>query len=207
MASVRNLTSAHSVTITDLHVSALRAFILEGPDAWEGEYAEKLEGETGLGFSLLLHYSFSAATRRAFESHVSPSQVIRYVADLRIALGDDALQLNPRVCERLIRSALGDKALANASQFNEDQVTYTRAKLLLLVALTTDAELGESSVDTLISEAADNARLFDSSSLFSGESAGAPHSGSTHCASMGRAEGRDVGREPSRGEGGSWEAS
>lgn len=165
------MTSAPSVAISDLHVSALRAFILEGPDAWEGEYAEELNDETGLGFSLLLHYSFGAAARHAFGSYFSLSQVIRYVADVRLALGDDALYLNPRVCEQLIRSALGDKTLANTSEHKEDQATNTRAKLLLLVALTTDAELGEHGVDDLISEAADNARNFDSSSLCSGESA------------------------------------
>ncbi|TDC75078.1 hypothetical protein [Actinomadura sp. 7K507] len=201
---MRKLTSAPLVTVTDLHVSALRAFILEGPDAWEGEQAEKLNDETGLGLSLLIHYSFTAAARHIFARSFSLSQVIRYVADVRLALGDDALQLNPRVAEQLIRSALGDKMLTDISHLNEDQVTKTRAKLLLLVALMTDAELGESGVDELINEAAENARKFDSSSLFSRESADSPH------VEGGRDEDTatrsDISRRPSRGTDGGWES-
>lgn len=128
---------------------ALRSFIMEGPDAWEGEYTEKLDGEAGLGFSLLLHCSFAAAARRIFSPAYSLSQVIRYIADLRLALEDDAHQLNPRVAENLIRSALGDKKFSDIP-LDVNKTAKTHAELLLLVALITDAGLDESGVEELI---------------------------------------------------------
>lgn len=161
----KKLTSTPSFAVTDLHVTALRAFITEGPDAWASEYANRLDDETDFGLSLLIHYSFTAAARRMFAPRYSLSQVIRYVADVRLALGDDALQLNPRVAEQLIRSALGDKTLPSISKPDDDQVAKTRAMLLLLVALTADAGLDESGIDELINEAAENARQFDWSTL------------------------------------------
>ena len=201
------MASTPSVTITDLHVSALRAFIAEGPDAWEREYAEKLNKETGIGFSLLLHYSFTAAAQRVFAPAFSLSQVIRYVADVRLALGDDALQLNPRVCEQLIRSALGDKAPTKTSHLNGNQATNTRAKLLLLIALTTNAELTEDGVDELIDEAVENAREFNRKSVFPRESTGSPYSEGGRPEGAGGADGRGVGHEPSRDTSGGWESA
>lgn len=152
-------------------MGAMRALIIEGPEAWEGAHAEELKDETDFGLSLLLHYLFTAATQRVFAPSFSLSEVIRYVADVRLKLEENASQLNPRVAERLIRSALGDGALPDNSRPDDDQITNTRAKLLLLAAMTQDAALDESEIDDLINEAAENARQSAWSPLSADESA------------------------------------
>lgn len=172
---MKKLTDTSPVAISDLHMMALRSFIMDGPDAWEGEYTEKLASEAGLGFSLLLHCSLAAAARRIFAPAYSISQVIRYVADVRVALEDDAHQLNPRVTENLLRSALGDEKASEIPPFGVDETAKTHAELLLLVALITDAGLDESGVDELINEAADKAGQFDWSPLVRQEGSGSPH--------------------------------
>ncbi|URN05022.1 hypothetical protein LUW74_17980 [Actinomadura madurae] len=145
-------------TVNDLHTTALRTFVLEGPDVWATEYGDVLEGDAARGFSFLLYHALATAARDKFSPTYSNGQIIRYVADLRTSLPDDARNLNPRVAEGLIRWVLGDATLDDAPPFGTDQMTVIGIELILLVALITEAGLDDEGIEDLIREAATAAR-------------------------------------------------
>lgn len=143
---------SHSITFSDMHVAALRAFLIEGPDAWAERYEVQLKREDGLGFSFLMYCALAKAAHRRFSPTYSFPQIIRYVADLRLSLGEDAHELNPRVAEGVLRYALGDKTLSARPPFGAGQVTMARAQFYLLMALVFEADLDDAQLEELVKD-------------------------------------------------------
>lgn len=152
------MTASPPITVSDMHVAALGAFLAEGPDILMERYGEEIKAETRSGFSLLIYYAFARAARLKFSPTYTFPQVIRYVADLRLLLGEDAHEVDPRAAEGLIRFSLGDKTFSGRPPFGVDQLTMLRAELHLLVALMSDAELDETELEEFIEDAAALAR-------------------------------------------------
>ncbi|CNF75642.1 Uncharacterised protein [Mycobacterium tuberculosis] len=144
--------------INDSHRQAVQALILGTEGEWESHYSAIAEKDNGAqAYSTLLAFSVGIAVRRRFSGHWSLAHVIRYVADLRIALDQDANKLNPRLAEALIRFLLGDNSVKESLTASEDQENLVQVETLLLLALVAEANLDETGVNELLDEAASNA--------------------------------------------------
>ena len=152
------MTVSPSVTVSDMHVAAMRTFLVEGPDVWLERYGERLQEEVHSGFSLLTYYALTKAVRVKFSPTYSFPQVIRYVADLRLSLGEGASELDPRVAEGFIRYMLGDDTYDGRPPFGADQVTMVRAEFHLLLAIVLEADLDQAELDEFIDGSAALAR-------------------------------------------------
>ncbi|WP_433479108.1 hypothetical protein ACQPZP_19995 [Spirillospora sp. CA-142024] len=152
------MTDNVSTAVSDLHVAALRTFLIEGPDVWQEQYGEQIKDETDTGYSLLIYCTLAKAAALKFSPAYSFPQLIRYVADLRLSLEEHAHELNPRVAENTLRLALGDKTLSERPPFGVDQVTVVRAQIYLLMALVLDAEFNETELEQFIRDSGESAR-------------------------------------------------
>lgn len=143
---------SQSITFGDMDVAALRTFLFEGPEVWAERHEEQLKHEDDLGFSFLMYCTLIKAAHRRFSPTYSVPQIIRYVADLRLRLDEDAHELNPRVAEGVLRYALGDKNLSARPPFGADQVTMVRAQVFLLMALVFEADLDNAQLEELVKD-------------------------------------------------------
>uniref|UniRef100_UPI0037C8B6B8 hypothetical protein n=1 Tax=Actinomadura sp. TaxID=1989 RepID=UPI0037C8B6B8 len=88
------------VEIREENILALRAFLLEGPQAWVPLQDEmQKDDETAAGYNALLFGAFEVAVRRRFAPTYTVGQIVRLVADLRMRLGEDADVIDPLVAE------------------------------------------------------------------------------------------------------------
>ncbi|MEU5991063.1 hypothetical protein ABZ806_19000 [Spirillospora sp. NPDC047418] len=144
--------------ISDSHKQAVQALIFGSEGEWESHFSTILEKDNGSqGYSTLLAFSVGTAVRRRFSAPWSFVDVIRYVADLRIALDQDANELNPRLIEALIRFLLGDDSVKETLTASENQENLVQVETLLLLALVAEANLDETGVNELLDEAATSA--------------------------------------------------
>ncbi|MEU5987605.1 hypothetical protein ABZ806_01370 [Spirillospora sp. NPDC047418] len=144
-----------NVKVNDLHKAALRTFMLD-PDEWESKYAGALQNDDDLaGYPTLIGFTVGTAIRRHFPVTWSRSDLIRYVADVRINVGTE--QLRPRLAEDLIRWILNDDSLGERPPFDGTPADIVSTSLILLMSLITDADLDEAGIDELINEAAHSA--------------------------------------------------
>lgn len=192
--------------ISGLHKAALGALILDSED-WESRFADELEKhENTQGYSTLVSFAAGTAVRRKFSPTWSTPDVIRYVANLRMTLGKDASQIDPRLAEKLIRFLLGDNSYVATPIRDDDEAEVLSVAVILLMALVAEAGLDRSGVGELINEAAENARALNWTSLFPWESAGSPHSDGDRDEDAGGADQRRIGQGLSRNAGGAWES-
>ncbi|RFS82494.1 hypothetical protein D0T12_27235 [Actinomadura spongiicola] len=148
------MTGKAPITISDLHVAALRTFLVEGTEVWLKQHENLLKDETDFGYSLLLYAAFTKAAERKFSPLYSVPQLIRYVADHRLSLEEHADELNPRVAEKLLRFALGDEGLNERPPFGMDPVSVARAEMYLLMALVQEAKLTDAELEEFIKDSA-----------------------------------------------------
>ncbi|RKS67700.1 hypothetical protein BZB76_6825 [Actinomadura pelletieri DSM 43383] len=148
------MTDKAPTTVSDLHVTALRTFLVEGPEVWLKRHENLAKDETDLGFSLLLYAAFTKATKKKFSPLYSVPQLIRYVADHRLSLEEHARELNPRVAESLLRFALGDESLGERPPFGVDTMSVVRAEMYLLMALVQEAKLNDAELEEFIKDSA-----------------------------------------------------
>lgn len=145
------------VQIGEVHKAALRAHILD-TGLWESRYASDVEKDgSHIGYSILIWFTLETALRRRFSPRCQPADVIRYVADLRMTLAENAGMLDPGLTEAIIRSLLGDASLMAGLPVAEAPEKMLSIGLLLLTALVNAANLDEVGVGKLIDEAAANA--------------------------------------------------
>ncbi|MBB4774457.1 hypothetical protein [Actinomadura livida] len=152
------MTGSFTSHVTDMHLEALLALLVEGPEEWLERYGETIKNENNVGYSLLIYHAFNEALRLRFSPTYTVPQIIRFVADLRLTLKEYAHELDPRVAESLIRYSLGDDAFTGRPPFGTDEVTVMRAQLLMLVALVSEEELDEAELVKLVKDSAALAR-------------------------------------------------
>jgi hypothetical protein len=150
--------SENSPTITDLHKRVLRAFLVGPKEERETCLSELMEERNDSpGYPTLLAFALGTMVRRRFPRPYSWGDVIRYVADLRIRLHEQAREVNPRMTEDLIRFLLSDPSLEEPPINSENQEELASIQQLLLFSLITEAGLDDVQVNDLINEAADAA--------------------------------------------------
>src|SRR5690606_37012354 len=85
-----------------------------------------------------------------------PADIITYVADTRIALGEDRDAIHPRLAEELLRDALGDTPFEPGRE--EDAEPAILTQVALLGALLGEADLDEAGMEEFIKESTEFAR-------------------------------------------------
>jgi hypothetical protein len=135
--------------VTDQHVAALRALILDDERRFIPLTAQ-LTDDDMLAYELLLRAALALAAARRFASGFSHGDLIRYVARLRAGTADRAedMDLDPLAAEATLRRALGQPAPAVS-----DPRTRLRSTVALLTVVVGDLALGESRADALLVEA------------------------------------------------------
>jgi hypothetical protein len=145
-----------SVTeVRDEHIAALRLLLNGNPEAAR---LETTADDTDVGYALMVHSAFVVAVRRRFSPVYTRAQVARYVADLRIFLGQDATQISPHVAENMVRAALGDVTLREREPYGADPSAMASAQLCVLADLVHRARLDDAGLEEFLRESAQYAK-------------------------------------------------
>ncbi|GGT94404.1 hypothetical protein [Actinomadura citrea] len=139
------------VRIGEENILALRSFLLEGPEAWVPLQDEmQVDDETAAGYMSLLFCAFEVAVRRKFAPTYIVGQLVRFVADVRIAAGEDANLINPLVAEDMVRRAVDAPLLKETVP---DDVSATlHAQVFILLYLITEMDLDRAGLEQFIEE-------------------------------------------------------
>ncbi|MFI0370841.1 hypothetical protein ACH35V_23470 [Actinomadura sp. 1N219] len=151
------MTDYTDVELHDEHIAALRSllkFDLAAAEVYENE----TEDAAAIGYTLMVYSAFAVAVHRKFAPTYSMAQILRYVADLRISLGDNASQVNPRVAECMIRAALGDETLDDHEPYGADMQAMMDVEMTVLLDLADKARFNQAGLDKFLRDSADYAR-------------------------------------------------
>lgn len=103
------------------------------------------------GYPHFLAVAFHLAVSERFHRPPNSAEIIRFVADMRAELGDDAPHIDQHVAERLIRSVLAGNVRIDPS---EDPEMIGRIQSLVLYEILADARLTNEQLDGFLGEAA-----------------------------------------------------
>ncbi|MEU8123083.1 hypothetical protein AB0C21_30605 [Spirillospora sp. NPDC049024] len=139
------------VSIGEENILALRSFLLEGPEAWVPLQDEiQVDDETAAGYMSLLFCAFEVAVRRKFAPTYFVWQLVRFVADVRIAAGEDAFLIDPLVAEDMVRRAVDAPPLKEAVP--EDVSATVHAQVFILLYLIAEMDLDRAGLEQFIEE-------------------------------------------------------
>lgn len=144
------------VVVRDEHVAMLRAILMDEPDAWESFHEAESEKVKAIAYAVLIYAAFRSAVMRKFSPTCSSATIVRFVADLRIALAGDAKLIHAGIAEDLIREALGNAAVESLSLHDAEVMINTQ--LAVLGTLVAEAELDEAKLEEFIQDSTDFAR-------------------------------------------------
>lgn len=129
------------MTITDRHVTALRALLTDTPlppGVGDNDFA---------ALGVLLTTALLLASRSEFANGWSKPEIIRFVARMRTQYGTGFDEYDPALCEALLASALGNEPISTDTEPNSN----TAAQVALLRALT--ESMNEDDLVKLLSQA------------------------------------------------------
>ncbi|WP_149263645.1 hypothetical protein [Actinomadura sp. K4S16] len=140
-----------TVEIREKNILALRSFLLEGPEAWVPLQDElQVDDETAAGYMSLLFCAFEVAMRRKFAPTYTVGQIVRFVADLRIAAGEDADLIDPLIAEDMVRRAVDAPALK--ATVPDDLTAALNAEVFILLYLVAEMDLDRAGLEQFIEE-------------------------------------------------------
>ncbi|MEV0662978.1 hypothetical protein ACIBI3_25240 [Actinomadura luteofluorescens] len=140
-----------AVHIGEENILALRSFLLEGPEAWVPLQDEmQVDDETAAGYMSLLFCAFEVAVRRKFAQPYFVGQLVRFVADVRIAASEDAIPINPLVAEDMVRRAVDAPPLKE--NVPEDPSAILHAQVFILLYLVAEMDLDRAGLEQFIDE-------------------------------------------------------
>jgi hypothetical protein len=145
------------VELRDEHLEPLRRYLLgdmDGLDVFEGDP----EDAAVRGSWLLFVAGFSVAVRRRFGDSFSRKDIIEFVADLRISLGKDRDDLDPKVAEDWIRSVLGNLPNEEQLRVHDNPELSGIATFLTLERLRDTDVIDVTRLDEFLQESMDYAR-------------------------------------------------
>ncbi|WUH98556.1 hypothetical protein OHR68_34400 [Spirillospora sp. NBC_00431] len=147
------MTDYSGVVVRDEHILALRLFLLGDP-----EWLKPLKHpeSDGVAYTLMVYSAFAVAVRRKFPPTFTFTQIVRYVANLRISVMTDPHEIDPRVIENLIRAALGDASVDKEPKPATE--TAVAAELVILEDLLPESVPDEASLEEFLEESAAFAR-------------------------------------------------
>jgi hypothetical protein len=140
-----------AVRIGEDNILALRSFLLEGPEAWVPLQDEmQVDDETAAGYMSLLFCAFEVAVRRKFASAYIVGQLVRFVADVRIAAGEAANVINPLIAEDMVRRAVDAPPLKEIVP--EDVSATLHAQVFILLYLVAEMDLDRLGLEQFIDD-------------------------------------------------------
>lgn len=135
--------------VTEEYVAALRAS-LTGDDDTFAQLSAHLQSRDGPGsgtaYAALQAMALTLAARRRFSPAYTASDVIRFVAQVRAAIGDE---VDPLTAERVLRAVLGDPAPAERL----DEHAEALAVPALLLVLVAQERLSDEDLEALLAQA------------------------------------------------------
>ena len=134
------------MAITAEQVATLRAYLAGDFDEYNRLY-ERLDPEAArTGYVALIDAAFFKAVDRRFAKDGTHTDVVEYVADVR-ARSDRLSEIDPTAAERLMRAVLGDGSVDDL-----DDETRFGTEIILLAALTVDANLDDAELDAFLDD-------------------------------------------------------
>ncbi|MFI0485373.1 hypothetical protein [Actinomadura sp. 9N215] len=151
------MTNFSNVHLRAEHVEPLRLFLTEGAVGPESFDEPTVESDI-IALNLMAYSAFAVAVLRRFSPTFTIPEIIRYVTELRKAvLGEETLQINPRVAEGMIRAVLRDKTLEDREPYGADNEAMVKACFAVLLDLFHKAELEGPDLEKFLQESADYA--------------------------------------------------
>ena len=138
------------MTQTDL-IEYVRTAV-RGNFAAQDEVEKKLDAEGWDGFPHFLATVFFMAVDKRFSRPVDAGDIVRFVADIRAGLGDDAHVVDQLTAERLVRSVVDDNAKFDMRSADQDMVA--RIQTLASYRILTDSDMTDEQLDAFLQEAA-----------------------------------------------------
>lgn len=133
------------IQITAFHVDLVRGF-LEGEDERIAPMLKLIPRNEVEGTGVLMYAAFVEAVHRRFTG--SPrSDIIHFVADIRIRRGRNAPPIKPAVAEKLIIAALSGTVAEGLTDLEKAQ------EIILLAELIEDERLSEDEMDAFLGDA------------------------------------------------------
>ena len=134
------------MAVTDDQVAALRAQLAGDLEEHRRLFAQLTPTDVRSGYRALTSAAFCVAAERHFPKGTTAADVIAYVGDVR-SRTQAAAQLDPRTAERVILAVVTDGPLDDV-----DLRTSFEIQLLLLAAMTADAQLDAAGLDAFLVE-------------------------------------------------------
>jgi hypothetical protein len=140
-----------AVRTREENILALRSFLLEGPAAWESLQDElQVDDETAAGYMSLLYGAFCVAVRRRFSPRYTVGEIVQFVADVRVAAGEDASLISSLVAEDMIRHVVGAPPPDDGGSDDVRAVLY--AEVYILLYLVGEADFDRAGLEQFIDE-------------------------------------------------------
>jgi hypothetical protein len=135
------------MAVTEEQVAALRAQLAGDLEEHRRLFAQLMPSDVRSGYRALTSAAFCVAAERRFPKESAAADVIAYVGDVR-GRTQAAAQMNPRTAEQVILAVVTDEPLDDV-----DPRTSFEIQLLLLAAMTADAQLDADGLDAFLVEA------------------------------------------------------
>jgi len=156
-----------AVEINDEHEAALRAYLLEGPEAWLPIQDKLTDAQSAAPYVQLVQAALGVALRRRFSPTYDIDQIIQFVADVRLSLMESGVTIDPRIAENLVRVSLGDSDRLEVAPDDVQRLQEaTDATVAMLFFLVAEAQPDEAWLDEFVREAGHLARRWTAESRF-----------------------------------------
>ncbi|MFD0856377.1 hypothetical protein ACFQ07_29325 [Actinomadura adrarensis] len=144
------------VELRDGHVEPLRRYMLGDSDGLEPFEADPDDADVRAERTVFLA-AVAVGVRRRFRTF-NRAQIVRFVGDLRISLGEDAGDVDPLIAESIIRAALGDLPAGEIGRVQRDPEKALLANIFILEKLRDEDIVGDEGLEDFLRECMDYAR-------------------------------------------------
>lgn len=129
-------------------MATLRAQLAGDTDEYRRRVADLDSAADRTGYTALISAAFVVAAKRRFSADSEVADVLKFVADVRARTPEAGDDIDARTAERLILAAVSDTDIEDI-----DADTALVTQLLLLAALTADAQYDDADLDSFMLEA------------------------------------------------------
>jgi hypothetical protein len=136
------------MAVTDAQLAALRAQLAGNLEEHKRLFAQLDPIPARTGYRALVTAAFCKAVEQRFAPDSSADDVIEFVGDVRYRTDGTADEIDPRTAERLILAVYTDEPIGDL-----DPKTSFGTQILLLAALTADAQLDDAGLDEFLADA------------------------------------------------------
>jgi len=136
------------MVVTDAQLAALRAQLAGNLEEHKRLFAQLDPIAARTGYRALVTAAFCKAVEQRFATDSSADDVIEFVGDVRYRTDRTADEIDPRTAERLILAVYTDEPIGDL-----DPKASFGTQILLLAALTADAQLDDAGLDEFLADA------------------------------------------------------